>query len=171
MNDSVSQLCPHCGLCCDSALFADVELRQGDDVRRLKQLGLSLHKKGKIKIAFAQPCACFDGALCKIYDDRPKRCRLFECGLLKKVNAGEMAAGVALKKIAAAKVLAGKVRELLHSLGQRDEQLALTKRYAQLMSGPIDLANETEAEGRGELMLAVNDLMQTLQRDFLHHES
>src|SRR5271170_1900380 len=165
--DGVSQLCPNCGLCCDSTLFADVELRKGDDAKKLTELGLSLYKKGKSKIAFAQPCACFDGKFCKIYRNRPKRCQWFECGLLKRVQANEMTANAALKKIAEAKILAGKVRELLRSLGQRDDQLALTKRYSQAMSGPIDLSDETNSERRGELMLAVNDLMQLLQKHFL----
>jgi hypothetical protein len=36
------------------------------------------------------------------------------------------------------------------------------------MSAPVDLsASENSSELRGELMLAVNDLMQRLQRDFL----
>src|ERR1035441_8546815 len=99
MIKSVDQLCPNCGLCCDSTLFADVELRAGDDPQRLAKLGLTIEKKGKNKLAFAQPCACFDGKLCGIYHDRPKRCRLFECGLLKRVDAGEMTPGAALKKI------------------------------------------------------------------------
>ena len=60
-----------------------------------------------------QPCACFDGKLCKIYADRPRRCRLFECGLLKRVQDGEMTAALALKKIARARKLAEKVRELI----------------------------------------------------------
>ncbi len=165
--NSVEQLCPNCGLCCDSTLFADVELRAGDNSKKLEKFGLSLHKKGKSKIAFAQPCSCFDGKFCKIYADRPRRCRLFECGLLKKVEAAEMTPSAALKRISEAKALAEKVRELLQSLGQRDDSMPLTKRYAQKMSEPIDLADETEAERRGELMLAVNDLMQKLQRDFL----
>lgn len=168
MNNSVSQLCPNCGLCCDSTLFADAELQNGDDAKRLAKLGLSLKKKGRGKLAFAQPCACFDGTLCKIYNDRPKRCRTFECGLLKQVGAGEMNATVALKKISEAKILTGKVRELIRSLGGNDERLALTKRYAQAMSAPVDLsASENDSELRGELMLAVNELMRTLQRDFL----
>jgi uncharacterized protein len=168
MDDSISRLCPNCGLCCDSTLFGDVELRAGDDVGRLAKLGLLLEKKGQGKLAFAQPCACFDGKLCKIYNDRPKRCRTFECGLLKQVAAGKMSPGVALEKISEAKILAGKVRGLLHSLGGNDAELALTKRYAQVMSAPVDLAaSENDSGLRGELMLAVNELMQTLQRDFL----
>jgi len=60
------------------------------------------------------------------------------------------------------------VRRLLRQLGDRDEQLALTKRYSRVMSQPIDMsASEDTGEARGELMLAVNDLMQALQRDFL----
>jgi Fe-S-cluster containining protein len=166
--NGVEQLCPSCGLCCDSTLFADVELRAGDDAKRLKKLGLMLAKKGQGKLAFAQPCACFDGKLCSIYHDRPKRCRAFECGLLKKFIAEEITASAALKKISEAKRRVEKVRELLRSTGQRDEQMALTHRYAEVMRAPIDLTtSENDSELRGELMLAVSDLMQTLQRDFL----
>jgi uncharacterized protein len=165
--DGVSQLCPNCGLCCNGALFADVELRAGDDAGRLAELGLSLTKKGG-KLAFPQPCACFDGKLCTIYADRPKRCRTFECGLLKRVQDGELDADAALKTIAYTKQKAEKVRGLLRQLGQKDESLAMTKRYAQAMSAPVDLsASEDNSELRGELMLAVNDLMQVLQREFL----
>jgi hypothetical protein len=165
--NGIEQLCPNCGLCCDSTLFADVELRAGDDAKRLERLGLTLFAKTKTKLAFVQPCACFDGKFCKIYDDRPKRCRLFECGLLKKVEAGEISAGTALRKISAAKERAGDVRGLLRSLGQRDEAMALTHRYAEAMSAPMDLADEKDTARRGELMLAVSELMNLLQRDFL----
>jgi hypothetical protein len=78
-----------------------------------------------------------------------------------------MTAGAALKKIALAKQHAEKVRTLLRESGQREERLALTHRYAEAMRAPIDLADENSAERRGELMLAVSDLMQLLQRDFL----
>ena len=163
----IDQLCPNCGLCCDSTLFADVELRAGDDAKRLKKLGLALLPKGKAKLAFTQPCACFDGRLCGIYADRPKRCGLFECGLLKRVSAGELTAAAALKKITSAKKQAAHIRDLLRSLGQRDERMALTHRYTAAMSAPMDLSDETAAENHGQLMLAVNELMQVLQRDFL----
>jgi hypothetical protein len=165
--DAVSQLCPNCGLCCNGVLFADVELRTGDDAGRLAELGLSLTKKGS-KLAFAQPCACFDGKLCGIYADRPKRCRTFECGLLKRVQAGGLAADTALKTIAYTKRQAEKVRILLRQLGQNDECVAMTKRYAQAMIAPIDLSDhESDTERRGELMLAVDELMQQLRRNFL----
>jgi hypothetical protein len=166
--NGVEQLCPNCGLCCDSTLFADVEMRAGDDPKRLAKLGLTIEKKTQTKLAFAQSCACFDGKLCSIYTDRPKRCRTFECGLLKRVQAGELAADVALKIIAKTKLQAEGVRGLLRQLGQNDERLAMTKRYSQVMSAPIDLSDcENDSERRGELMLAVDELMRQLQRDFL----
>jgi Fe-S-cluster containining protein len=165
--NGIEQLCPNCGLCCDSTLFADVELRAGDGAKRLKKLGLSLYPKTKTKLAFSQPCACFDGRLCRIYADRPKRCGLFECGLLKRVEAGELTPKAALKKITAAKQQADGVRARLGLLGQRTESMALTHRYAEVMAAPMDFSRPDEAEQRGELMMAVNDLMTGLQRDFL----
>jgi Fe-S-cluster containining protein len=165
--NGIEQLCPNCGLCCDSTLFADVELRTGDDPQRLIKLGLEVQQKTKTKLGFAQPCACFDGKFCKIYAERPKRCRLFECGLLKRVEAGDMTADAALKKISEAKARVENVRALLRQSGQRAEEMALTHRYGGAMSAPMDLSVEDEAEKRGKLMLAVNDLMQMLEREFL----
>lgn len=165
--NGIEQLCPNCGLCCDSTLFADVELRRGDDPRRLAQSGLTVRQKTKTRLAFSQPCACFDGKLCKIYGERPIRCRLFECGLLKRVASGAMTAGAALIKISEARARAERVRELLRQSGQRDEQMALTHRYAEAMRAPVNLAEEGNADRHGELMLAVNDLMQLVERDFL----
>lgn len=165
--NGVDLLCPNCGLCCDSTLFADVELRPGDDPERLQKLGLTVEQKTRTKLAFAQPCACFDGKLCAIYAERPKRCRLFKCGLLKKVDAGKLKPDAALKRIGEAKRRAEKVRELLRLLRQPDEQMALTHRYAEVMAAPVDLADDAGAERLGELMLTVNDLMNQLERDFL----
>lgn len=164
---SIDALCPNCGLCCDSTLFADVELRASDDAQRLQRLGLTLYQKSRTKVAFSQPCACFDGKFCRIYAERPKRCGLFACGLLKRVEAGGLTVNAALKKIISAKKQAELVRSLLRSLGQRDEPMALTHRCTGMMASPMELSKPGETERRGELMLAVNDLMTQLQRDFL----
>lgn len=179
--NAVAQLCPNCGLCCDSTLFADVELRSPDDPKRLRKLGLIIKRKdeqndrragenaGKAgaKLAFAQPCSCFDGSFCKIYDGRPTRCRLFECGLLKKVMGGHMSAASALKKISEAKALVARVRDLLESSGHRDQNLPLIKFYSRAMEKAIDLTDVKEAKRRGKLMLAMRDLMRVLQAYFL----
>jgi Fe-S-cluster containining protein len=165
--NGVEQLCQKCGLCCDSTLFADVELRAGDTAAKLRKGGLTLFQKRPRKLAFAQPCACFDGTNCGIYVERPGRCRTFECGLLKRLEQGETTVNTALKKIAAAKTRAGRVRELLLLNGQKDVSVAMTHRYQEAMSAPVNLADVDGSELRGELMMAVNDLMQVLQRDFL----
>jgi Fe-S-cluster containining protein len=148
-------------------LFADVELRRGDDAKRLAELGLSLVKKDRHQ-AFAQPCACFDGELCRIHNERPKRCRTFECGLLKRVQAGELDADEALKTIAQAKRQVEKVCKLLRGTGSDDARLALSQRYARAMSGPVDLsAGKVSTRRPGKLMATYRDLMLMLRGDFL----
>lgn len=167
-DESVSRLCPNCGLCCNGVLFADVELRKGDDTKHLEKLGLELEKKGRSKLAFAQPCSCFDGKLCAIYDDRPKYCRAFECGLLKRVTSGELKADSALKTIARTKAKAETVHVLLRQSGNHDENLALMARYSKVMRSPVDLSAAGDAPTRqGKLMRAVDRLMQLLQQNFL----
>ncbi|HTR42852.1 MAG TPA: YkgJ family cysteine cluster protein [Pseudomonadales bacterium] len=177
MIDAVDQLCTQCGLCCDGTLFADVELRAGDDAKRLKKLGLSIYKKEdeaehedekdfkKVKKAFVQPCACFDGRLCKIYGERPGHCRLFECGLLKRVNAGEMKPGAALKKISSAKTILKKLQDLLGAFEGDEEGMALSKRYERAMGSPMDLAEGTDRHG--ELMRVYGEWMEVAQGEFL----
>jgi hypothetical protein len=164
---AVDQPCPNCGLCCNGVLFADVELQPGDDAGRLAALGMALKKKGG-KRAFVQPCHCFDGQLCNIYANRPRQCRAFECGLLKRVQAGAMSPETALKKIAAAKKRVAKVERLLLALGESDEKRALIQRYTRAMSAPTDLsAGKDAASLSGKLLLAYDELMRALQRDFL----
>jgi hypothetical protein len=164
---AVGQLCPQCGLCCNGVLFGDVELRRGDDARRLGELGLTLHRAGR-KMRFSQPCACFDGQWCGIYADRPTRCRAFECRLLKRVNAGDLPAAAALRTIAQARRRVETVRELVRRLGQTEESLPLSRRYARAIAQPENLTGGAEARRlRSELLLAVHELVQVLGREFL----
>jgi uncharacterized protein len=165
--EAVAALCPACGFCCNGVLFADVELQRGDDAARLQALGVKLFAKGG-KRRFAQPCACFDGKRCRIYLDRPERCRTFECRLLKRVMAGELEAEAALRRIAGAVKAANQVRRLVRQLGETDERLPLSRRYARIMAQPIDFAgDEAVITRRSDLMLAVDRLAKILARDFL----
>jgi hypothetical protein len=165
--NGIDQLCPKCGLCCNGVLFADVELRKGDHAKRLSEIGLSLMKKGRHQ-AFTQPCACFDGTLCRIYADRPKRCRTFECGLLRRVQAGELDADAALKMIARARRQVETVCKLLRCAETDDGRLASSQRYGRAMGEPVDLSGgKASVELPGKLMATYRDLMQMLQWDFL----
>lgn len=166
--NAIDQLCLHCGLCCDSTLFADVELRRGDNVTRLAQLGLLIEKKDRRKLAFAQPCACFHGKYCKIYRERPTQCRRFECGLLKKVSAGKMKVETAIETISKAKTLANRVRTYLRAFGQDPGKQSIIRGYSEAMNSPIDLsADDNLMKRHGELMHAFGRLMKLLGKEFL----
>jgi len=164
---AIAKLCPACGLCCNGVLFGDVELQRSDDAKLLTELGVELFRKGR-KTVFAQPCACLVNGLCRIYADRPKRCATFDCGLLKRVQTEKLTPAVALKKIAETKRRADEVLKLVRQLGNKEEFLPLNQRYAAVIAEPIDMsADEADIERRGELMMAVSRLVETLERDFL----
>jgi hypothetical protein len=163
----VAELCPHCGLCCNGVLFGDVELQRGDDPKQLTAAGLNLFRKGR-KHSFNQPCGCFDGNWCRIYYNRPQRCRTFECRLLQQLQAGRITLPLALRSIAEARRLSNQVRDMVRELGHTDDSAPLNRRYAALVAEPIDLsADEQRLERRSELMLAVGRLVKLLERDFL----
>jgi Fe-S-cluster containining protein len=163
----VAALCPNCALCCDGVLFADVRLQAGDDAERLVALGVPLRRRAAL-IRFSQPCSCLEGKLCRIYGERPVRCRTFECRLLQRTQTGEVTERAALKSIQRAHRCADKVRSILRELGDTDESIPLSRRYQRIMRQAIDLsADDHVIELRGELMMAVSDLVSTLERDFL----
>ena len=165
--DFVSRLCPHCALCCNGVLFADVRLQPGDDAQHLQKLGLPLRSRGVVT-RFAQPCACLEGKSCRIYADRPLRCRSFECRLLQRTGVGEVSEAAALKTIRDTRQRAENVRRILRELGDTDETVPLSRRYQRMMRQPIDLAaGEHLCDLRGELMLAVGELVGGLEREFL----
>ena len=117
---------------------------------------------------FAQPCpALCAGNRCRIYADRPTRCRDFECALFKSVAAGEKAVPAALRTIRTALRRAEKVRKLLRSLGNTDEAVALSLRFKhtrrRIESGVID---KPTASTFADLSIAQHDLNLLLARSF-----
>jgi hypothetical protein len=170
---SVSEkLCLTCGLCCNGVIFADVQLRRGDGVERFKTLGLLLKKaqgdsKNNPIWKFPQPCVAFDGCHCRIYADRPKHCRAFDCALLKNVNAGDVKVSVALRTIEKARARAERVKQLLRKLGDKDESVALSLRFRRAAKRfqQTKISPQT-AETFGELTLANHDLNLTLSENF-----
>ena len=177
------QLCLACGLCCNGVLFKDVELQPGDDAARLKSLGLPIREPRRVErksrgslpskletrnSKFPQPCAALcDGNRCRIYAERPARCREFECALFKSVAAGQTELAAALKTIRATLQRADQVRRLLRALGDTNEQLALSLRFKRtrrrLEAGGFD---DASADAFGELTLAVHALNVLLSSRF-----
>lgn len=155
-------------MCCNGVLFADVRLRPGDDPVRLAALGIPLKKRGDLK-RFQQPCVCLEGNRCRIYADRPERCRTFECRLLQRAQAGEISSANALKSIREARRQADGVRQILRDLGDTDETVPLSRRYEKMMRQPVDLsAGRRLVNLHGKLMTAYAELMTVLGREFIN---
>jgi Fe-S-cluster containining protein len=166
------QLCLACGLCCNGVLFKDVELQPGDDAGKLKSLGLPLRNRqsaiGNPQSKLPQPCAALCGDnRCRIYAERPVRCRQFECALFKSVAAGETPVAAALGTIRLARQRAERVRTLLRALGDTDEHVALSLRFKRLRRR-IESASpdDATAERYADLTMAVQDLNHLLAQAF-----
>ena len=171
-------------MCCNGAIFADVRLRPDDDPERLRSLGLALvRSRGAERpkagtstagssstgpaLKFCQPCAALEGCKCRIYADRPRYCREFECVLLKSVRAGHTQRDAAEEVIRTARRRADEVLSLLRQLGDNEEQLPLATRF-RLTSrhvGAQQLDEET-AELYGRLTLAAHSLNVLLAEAF-----
>lgn len=170
--DSITDaLCLACGLCCNGVLFKDVELQSGDDATRLAAAGLPLKSRTSAatpKIKFPQPCAalCADNK-CRIYAERPTRCRQFECLLFQAVARGEVEIPAALRTIRTAHRRAENVRGLLRQLGEENESLALSLRFQGTQRRlERDLPDEETAARYADLTLAVHDLNLLLREKF-----
>lgn len=158
---AAQQLCLSCGLCCNGVIFADVQLQPGDSATRLRELGVALREPrspGARPVKILQPCPAFDGK-CRVYADRPRYCREFDCALLKSLAAGKVTESGAMKIVTTAQRRAEKVRKLLRQLGETEETLSLSKRFRRVQrrmeSQPID---EESSDLYGQLTLAVHDM-------------
>jgi uncharacterized protein len=161
-SDSViEELCPACGLCCNGVIFANLALQPSDGAERLRSLGLPVcHSHSALRPPhLTQPCAAFDGCRCRVYADRPKYCRQFECVLLQSVKADQTEPAAALRIIRTARARAEKVLRLLRALGDTDEQLPLSARFRRMGKRLKEQEVDKEtADTYGQLTLAVHDL-------------
>lgn len=81
---TTEDICMSCGLCCDGTLFGRVYLFE--DEEPAPAVAEMLEPDAQY---FRQKCAGFAGC-CQIYEDRPRTCRVYRCGLLIKVEQGEI---------------------------------------------------------------------------------
>ncbi len=166
---TIDSLCPTCGLCCNGVLFEDLRLRKSDDPARLRKLGLgsALARKGATT-CLNQPCLAFDGSHCRIYADRPSRCREFECHILTRVAEGSLGLSAAHRRIRHARRLVAQVESELESLGNTERHHPLIHRYSEVMARPINLgAGSGEARRRGRLLMSVDALMRFAHKEFI----
>ena len=163
----IDQLCLQCGMCCNGVMFRDVELLAEDDPAVVEKAGLKVQRL-KTKVRFPQPCgALCEDLRCRIYPDRPTRCRDFNCAQLKGVSEGTITPETALRNIAKARKLADKVRRLLRETGDQDEHRPLSLRFQKttrrMESG---LGDEDAAEVYADLTMAVFELNSLLHTAF-----
>ena len=119
-------LCLDCGLCCNGVLFDRVYLQRGDIPKALTSQGLKI-KKGQW---FNQPCTAVCGTLCRLYQDRPARCRLFECRQFQQVAAGLISYESAADRIRSVKIQLTELENLLAGCGGGNVRKPLAQRYA-----------------------------------------
>lgn len=83
-------LCKSCGLCCKGVIHTHVEIQDSLEVNILLKNNISITKlPGKDKSSFNLPCSAHNG-VCRIYKDRPSRCKKYECTLLKKYKGNQL---------------------------------------------------------------------------------
>jgi hypothetical protein len=169
MSDAASaafRLCAACGMCCDGTIFHHVRLQPRDSAKALAALGLKLKRKRKHD-HILQPCPAHRECRCAIYNDRPQRCRLFECKQLKRVAAGEITEADAAQKIRDALERVGRLLALFLSAGETNTKGPLTIRYEKILAALVDPAAEAETpELRAELIREMEEFEALLEKEF-----
>ena len=154
-----SSLCADCGMCCDGTLFHSVVLQPTDSPRTLTSLGLTLKRKPGVT-TFRQPCSAHQNHQCGIYENRPQRCRLFNCQQILRVASGEITQSEAQETIASTRKRINQVVEKIERLTETNPNQGLAQRFS------VALANTVPSPERAELEAAMNDLNAILEKEF-----
>jgi len=163
-HESAARLCAACGMCCNGVLFHGMVVQPGDSLRALAAKGLRAKRRDG-ELQFLQPCPAHADNCCRIYAERPKRCRVFTCRQLEGVLKGEIPEDAAMEKIHEARRRSDQVRELLKMLGDERTNRPLATRCAGVFTPPLDPSPQAEA-WRAELRSAMESLEETLATDF-----
>ena len=146
-------------MCCDGTLFHSVVLQPTDSPRTLSSLGLTLKRKPGLT-TFRQPCSAHRNNQCNIYENRPSRCRLFNCQQLLRVASGEITQSSAQEIIASTREKRNQVVEKIEQLTDTNPNQGLTQRFA------VALANTAPSLERTELEAAMTELQAILEKEF-----
>ncbi len=163
-SESAARLCSACGMCCNGVLFHGMAVQPEDSLRALAAKGLRAKRRDG-ELQFQQPCPAHDGNCCRIYAERPQRCRAFACRQLEGVFNGEILESAAMEKILEAKCRNNRVRELLEMLGDDRKTRPLATRCAGVFTPPLDPSPHAESL-REELRGAMTALEEILAKDF-----
>lgn len=165
-SSAAARLCGTCGMCCDGVLFHAVELQPADSPRALASLGMKLRRKKGVEF-FLQPCSMHreenGQCSCKIYEDRPVRCRAFNCRQLQAVEAGTKSEAEALVMIKRAKAGVASVNGLISQIAETNPNRSLAHRVANALTLS---KGEERTPVQDELDSAMKGLEELLQKEF-----
>lgn len=165
-DQAARQLCPQCGLCCNGVLFADVRVSDPAEAETLLKLGVHLRRRsGKWRLP--QPCPCFDGSLCRVYDHRPARCRSFACAVLQRVIQRRITLDQAREIVLRTRRALAALERALAAAGTPPPARPLRHRVARALARPVDLSQPGRSSAQGRLLRAFERLNRLLQREFL----
>jgi uncharacterized protein len=94
----LSELCSHCGSCCDGTLFTHVALTEHDVARLAEHGGAATFENKNVLWLGCQHHSHSQGG-CGIYSDRPDLCRSFRCRTLADLADGAIPLSVALERV------------------------------------------------------------------------
>lgn len=101
-NNSGSELCLACGLCCDGSLFRYGNLLSGEAELAIPA-GFQVIDNRE-QLVFSQPCAMFKSGCCSLYQHwRPKVCGEYKCRLLNSRLVDKISLPLALDLVARAR--------------------------------------------------------------------
>lgn len=109
---SLSDLCRHCGLCCDGNLFSHVPLQHAE-VAAARRNGLAVMSLVGDSPALRQCCPALKERQCSVYAERPERCRRYGCRLFEALAKGALTLEAALAVVARAHALLADVERSL----------------------------------------------------------
>ncbi len=163
---AATRLCAACGMCCDGTMFQIVRMQPGEVPAELGRLGLKIRCRDG-EYYMEQPCSALREKRCTVYEQRPVRCRLFNCQQLGRVERGETTEPEAMAMIIETRALVEKVRGLIEQCGLREDGQALVERYERVASTPVNQALEPElVVVREELDEVMRKLKLRLNREF-----
>lgn len=165
-----SRLCAACGMCCNGVVFQEVHLQPDDSIKSVSALGLRL-KSRHGKRYFEQPCRAFCGTHCSVYEERPVRCRSFDCRQLMLVANGTIDEDAALQMIRRAHELVDNVEQLIKQSGAKNLKRSLKQRFEHATSEPVSVEDLSGAiENRARLMRCYLELTELLDTEFRVYE-
>lgn len=126
----MSSICVGCGLCCDGSMFHATDLAPHDERLPLEALG-AVFVIDEVSTRFEQPCPAQMGGCCTVYEQRPTRCRSYDCALVHQLNANAISEAEAQAIVAQAVVVRSRVHAELAAIESAGPRLLGSQHLAQ----------------------------------------